>query len=190
MILSPVVLWCLTSAILAAGLATLLVWKRRQERAVNAFSARVWELTREAGSAARIGFEDGPKSLGQLGCAVNNPLENLEQRGARLLDREQLFQRLVETVHDAVLVHRDRILFANSRFLALLNLSAAEVVGRPLTDFVAAEYVELVQNNLRRRLLGEAAATRYEVELVGAQAQVTRVELSSSVIDRNYVETP
>ena len=183
MILSPVVLWCLTSAILAAGLATLLVWKRRQERAVDAFSARVWELTREAGSAARIGFEDGPKSLGQLGSAVNNLLENLEQRGARLLDREQLFQRLVETVHDAVLVHRDRILFANSRFLALLNLSAAEVVGRPLTEFVAAEYVELVQNNLRRRLLGEAAATRYEVELVGAQAQVTRVELSSSVID-------
>ena len=183
MILSPVVLWCLTSAILAAGLATLLVWKRRQERAVDAFSARVWELTREAGSAARIGFEDGPKSLGQLGSAVNNLLENLEQRGARLLDREQLFQRLVETVHDAVLVHRDRILFANSRFLALLNLSAAEVVGRPLTEFVAAEYVELVQNNLRRRLQGEAAATRYEVELVGAQAQVTRVELSSSVID-------
>ena len=183
MILSSVVLWCLTSAILAAGLATLFVWKRRQERAVDAFSARVWELTREAGSAARIGFEDGPKSLGQLGSAVNNLLENLEQRGARLLDREQLFQRLVETVHDAVLVHRDRILFANSRFLALLNLSAAEVVGRPLTDFVAAEYVELVQNNLRRRLQGEAAATRYEVELVGAQAQVTRVELSSSVID-------
>jgi diguanylate cyclase (GGDEF)-like protein/PAS domain S-box-containing protein len=183
LILSSVVLWCLTSAILAAGLATLFVWKRRQERAVTAFSARVWELTREAGSAARIGFEDGPKSLGQLGSAVNNLLENLEQRGARLLDRELLFQHLVETVHDAVLVHRDHILFANSRFLALLNLSAAEVVGRPLTDFVAAEYVELVQNNLRRRLHGEAAAARYEVELVGAQAQVTRVELSSSVID-------
>ena len=63
-----------------------------------------------------------------------------------------MFQRLVETVHDAVLVHRERILFANSRFLALLELSAAEVIGRPLADFVAPEYVELVQNNLRRRL--------------------------------------
>ena len=85
-----------------------------------------------AGSAARIGFEGKPEALGQLGSAVNKLLENLEQRGARLLDREQLFQRLVETVHDAVLVHRERILFANSRFLALLNLSAAEVVGRAL----------------------------------------------------------
>ena len=114
---------------------------------------------------------------------VNTLRENLEQRGARLQDRELLFQRMVETVHDAVLVHRERILFANSRFLALLNLSATEVVGRPLSDFVAPEYVELVSNNLRRRLLGEPAAARYEVELIGAQAQVTRVELSSTVID-------
>jgi diguanylate cyclase (GGDEF)-like protein/PAS domain S-box-containing protein len=183
LILSSVVLWLSTLVVLAVGLGLLLAWKRRQERAVNEFSARVWELTRDTDSAARIGVEDGPKSLGRLGSAVNTLLENLEQRGARLLDREQLFQRLVETVHDAVLVHRERILFANSRFLALLNLSAADVVGRPLSDFVAPEYVELVQNNLRRRLQGEAAAARYEVELVGAQAQVTRVELSSTVID-------
>ena len=183
MILSSIILWFLTSAVLAVGIAMLFAWKRRQERAVDAFSARIWELARETSSAARIGPGEGPKELGKLGSAVNQLLENLEQRGARLLDREQLFQRLVETVHDAVLVHRERILFANSRFLALLNLSAPEVIGRPLTDFVAPEYVELVQNNLRRRLQGEAAATRYEVELVGAQAQVTRVELSSTVID-------
>jgi diguanylate cyclase (GGDEF)-like protein/PAS domain S-box-containing protein len=181
--LSSIVLWFLTSAALAVGLIVLFVRKRRQDRAVHEFSEQVGQLTREAGAAGRIGLEGGPKGLGQLGTAVNKLLENLEQRGARLLDREQLFQRLVETVHDAVLVHRDRILFANSRFLALLNLSAAEVVGRPLADFVAPEYVELVENNLRRRLLGEPAAARYEVELVGAQGQVTRVELSSTVID-------
>jgi diguanylate cyclase (GGDEF)-like protein/PAS domain S-box-containing protein len=183
LILSPVLMWFSTAAILAVGLAVLMAWKRRQERAVNDFSAQVQQLTREAGSAARIGLEGKPEALGQLGSAVNKLLESLELRGARLLDREQLFQRLVETVHDAVLVHRECILFANSRFLALLNLGAAEVVGRPLTDFVAPEYVELVENNLRRRLLGEAAAERYEVELIGAQAQVTRVELSSTVID-------
>jgi diguanylate cyclase (GGDEF)-like protein/PAS domain S-box-containing protein len=168
---------------LAVGVGLLLVSKRRQERAVKDFSAQVWQLTREAGSAARIGVTGKPGGLSQLGSAVNELLENLEQRGERLKDREQLFQRLVETVHDAVLVHGERILFANSRFLALLNLSAAEVVGRSLSEFVAPEYVDLVQNNLRRRLQGEPAAERYEVELVGAQAQVTRVELSSSVID-------
>jgi diguanylate cyclase (GGDEF)-like protein/PAS domain S-box-containing protein len=183
LILSSIVLWFLTPAVLAVGAIVLIAWKRRQERAVNEFSKQVWQLTREAGPAARLGIEGKNQVLGRLGSAVNSLLESLEQRGARLQDREQLFQRLVETVHDAVLVHRERILFANSRFLALLNLSAPEVVGRPLTDFVGPEYVELVQNNLRRRLQGEAAAERYEVELIGAQAQVTRVELSSAVID-------
>jgi diguanylate cyclase (GGDEF)-like protein/PAS domain S-box-containing protein len=177
------VIWISALAVLMAAAAVLFVRKRRQERAVHEFAQQVWGLTREAGAAGRIGLEGQPDGLSQLGSAVNQLLENLEQQGARLLDREQLFQRLVETVHDAVLVHRDRILFANSRFLALLNLSAAEVVGRPLSEFVAAEYIELVQNNLRRRLQGEAAAARFEVELVGAQAQVTRVELSSTVID-------
>jgi diguanylate cyclase (GGDEF)-like protein/PAS domain S-box-containing protein len=183
LILSSIVLWFLTSAVLAVGLVVLFVRRRRQELAVSEFSEQVWRLTREAGATARIGLDGGPKALGQLGSAVNKLLEDLEQRGARLLDREQLFQRLVETVHDAVLVHRERILFANTRFLALLNLSASEVVGRPLSDFVAPEYADLVENNLRRRLRGEPAASRYEVELVGAQAQVTRVELSSTVID-------
>jgi diguanylate cyclase (GGDEF)-like protein/PAS domain S-box-containing protein len=183
LILSPIALWFLTSSLLAVGLIVLFVRKRRQERAVDEFSEQLRQLTRDAGAPARIGLAGGPKALGQLGSAVNKLLENLEQRGARLLDREQLFQHLVETVHDAVLVHRDRILFANSRFLALLNLSASEVVGRSLRDFVAPEYVDLVENNLRRRLRGEPSASRYEVELVGAQAQVTRVELSSTVID-------
>jgi len=180
---SSIVLWFLTSAALAVGFVVLLVRKRRQERAVDEFSERVRQLTSEAGAMGRIGPEGNPKALGQLGAVVNKLLEDLEQRGARLMDREQLFQRLVETVHDAVLVHRERILFANSRFLALLNLTAPEVVGRSLTEFVAPEYVELVESNLRRRLQGEPAAARYEVELVGAQGQVTRVELSSTVID-------
>jgi PAS domain S-box-containing protein len=183
LILSPVVLWVLTSACLAVGLIVLIARKRRNEIAVNEFSEQVLQLTRDEGLAGRIGLEGKTEALGQLGSAVNKLLDDLEQRGARLKDREQLFQRLVETVHDAVLVHRERILFANSRFLAMLNMSAADVVGRHLTDFVAPEYVELVENNLRRRLLGEAAAERYEVELIGAQAQVTRVELSSTVID-------
>ena len=183
MILSSFVPWFATAALLAVGTALLLTWKRAQDRGVNELSEQVWRLAREAGASGRIGLEGKPQALEQLGSAVNKLLENLEQRGARLQDREQLFQRLVETVHDAVLVHRNQILLANARFLALLGASAAEVIGRPLTDFVAADYVDLVENNLRRRLLGEAAAERYEVDLVGAHGQVTRVELSSTLID-------
>jgi diguanylate cyclase (GGDEF)-like protein/PAS domain S-box-containing protein len=180
---SSLVLWLVTAAILAVGWAVLFAWKKRQERAVNDFSSQIRFLTRDGGTPGRIALEGKPGALGQLGSAVNKLLEDLELRGARLQDREQLFQRLVETVHDAVLVHRQQILFANARFLALLGLKGSDVVGRALTDFVAPEYVELVGNNLQHRLAGDPAAERYEVELMDPQGQVTRVELSSTVID-------
>src|ERR1022692_776189 len=183
LILSPVILWFLTSAILAVGIGVLIVWKQRQERAVSEFSQQISRFTRDAGAAGRVGLEGKSEALTQLSSAVNGLLENLEQRGARLHDREQLFQRLVETVHDAVLVHRKHILFANKQFLALLGASASDVVGKSLTDFVTPEYVELVENNLRRRLAGEPSAERYEVELVGTHGEVSRVELSSTLID-------
>jgi diguanylate cyclase (GGDEF)-like protein/PAS domain S-box-containing protein len=183
LILSSLALWFLAAAILAVGGVVLFAWKRRQERAVNAFSKQIQYLISEGGATGRIALQGEPGALGRLGAAVNKLLEGLELRGAQLQDREQLFQRLVETVHDAVLVHRGAILFANARFLELLGLKGPDVVGRPLSDFVAPEYVELVESNLRRRLAGESAAERYEIELMDRQGQVTRVELSSTLID-------
>ncbi|HEY0746368.1 MAG TPA: EAL domain-containing protein [Steroidobacteraceae bacterium] len=183
MILSSLALWLVTTAILAVGIVMLFAWKRRQERAVNAFSSRIHALLSEGAASGRIELNAEPGALGRLGAAVNKLLEDVQVRGSQLQDREQLFQRLVETVHDAVLVHRDVILFANARFLSLFGLAAAEVVGKPLTEFVAPEYVELVANNLRRRLAGDSAPERYEIELMDRQGQVTRVELSSTVVD-------
>jgi diguanylate cyclase (GGDEF)-like protein/PAS domain S-box-containing protein len=183
LIFSSLALWSVAAVILAVGVAVLFLWKRRQERAVNDFSSQIQYLIDVGGAAGRIAPSAEPGALRKLGAAVNKLLEDLEQRGAQLQDREQLFQRLVETVHDAVLVHREVILFANARFLTLLGMKSAEIVGRPLTEFVAPEYVELVENNLRRRLTGESAAERYEIELMDRQGQVTRVELSSTVID-------
>ncbi len=183
MILSSTLPWLITAAVLAVGLVVLLIRRNRQQRAVKELSNEVWQLAGEDSAPGRIALNGKSRPLSQLSSAVNKLLENLETRGARLQDREQLFQRLVETVHDAVLVHRRQILFANARFLALLGAASGEVVGRSLADFVGPEYVELVENNLRRRLTGEPAAERYEVELLGAKGQVTRVELSSTVID-------
>jgi diguanylate cyclase (GGDEF)-like protein/PAS domain S-box-containing protein len=176
-------MWLITAAVPAVVLVLSYVWKKRQERAVNELSKEVWRLSSKSDGAGRIAIEDRPGALAHLGSAVNNLLENIDQRGARLQDRARLFQTLVETVHDAVLIHRKNILFANSRFLALLGASSADVVGKSLADFAGTDYVELVRNNLQRRLAGEAAAERYEVELVGPKGQLTRVELSSAVID-------
>jgi diguanylate cyclase (GGDEF)-like protein/PAS domain S-box-containing protein len=181
--LSPLALWFLTVSLAAVGLGLVLRWKRRQERAVAAFSEQLQALGTADLPSGRIGIEDESAPLAQLGKAINGLLEDLDRRGTRLKDREGLFQRLVETVHDAVLVHRENIVFANARFLDMLGMTSAEVIGKPLSQFAAPEYVELVDQNLRRRLAGEAAAERYEIELVGKHGEVTRVEISSTIIE-------
>jgi diguanylate cyclase (GGDEF)-like protein/PAS domain S-box-containing protein len=181
--LSSLALWFLTLSLAAVGAGVLLRWKRRQERAVAAFSRQLKDLGDADLPAGRIGIEDQSAPLAQLGRAINELLDDLDRRGTRLKDREGLFQRLVETVHDAVLVHRENIVFANARFLDMLGMSAAEVVGKPLAQFAAPEYVELVATNLQRRLAGESSAERYEIELVGKHGEVTRVEISSTVIE-------
>ena len=181
--LSSLALWFLTLSLAAVGAGVLLRRKRRQERAVAAFSQQLKDLGDADLPAGRIGIEDQSAPLAQLGRAINELLDDLDRRGTRLKDREGLFQRLVETVHDAVLVHRENIVFANARFLDMLGMSAAEVVGKPLAQFAAPEYVELVATNLQRRLAGESSAERYEIELVGKHGEVTRVEISSTVIE-------
>jgi len=54
-----------------------------------------------------------------------------------------------------------------------------ELLGRRLADLVPPEYTELVADNVRRRLLGESTAERYEVDLIGHQGQHSRLELST-----------
>ncbi len=183
MSLSSSWLWLASTALLAVWLGVLHARRRRETRAIEAISQRIRLMTQDAEPSARVPVEGQGARVEELGGAVNQLLENLQHRGARSHDREQLFQRLVESLHEAVVMTRERILFANSRFLDLLGTTREQVIGHPLASFVAPEYVDLVEQNLSRRLAGQPAAERYEVELIGAQGQVTRVELSSALID-------
>ena len=82
-----------------------------------------------------------------------------------------------------MLVHRDVILHANKQFASFVGVDRVELIGRQLGDLVPPEYSELVSENMRRRLAGEPAAERYEIEMVGLQGQISRLEITSTVID-------
>ncbi len=57
------------------------------------------------------------------------------------------------------------------------------MVGRKLAELVPPEYADLVSENIRRRLAGEAAAERYEIEMAGVQGLISRLEITSTLID-------
>ncbi len=95
---------------------------------------------------------------------------------------EAPFLELAEAVHEAVLIHGERILLVNARFAALLGKRSEDIIGHHLAELVAPDYSELVADNVRRRLAGEPAAERYEVEFADDHGQVTRLELGGTLV--------
>ena len=178
-------IWLLSLAlgVLAAGAGVLFVQRRRLLRALDTLGEQLTHIVGQNRLEDRVTVPNGQAGVTTASDAVNKLLSKLDARGQKLQERELVFQRLVESVHEAVVLHRDTILFANARFAALTGLAPRELIGRKLHELVPGDYAELVRENIRRRLAGEAAAERYEIELVGAQGQVSRLEIAAVVVD-------
>jgi diguanylate cyclase (GGDEF)-like protein/PAS domain S-box-containing protein len=182
MIMPTILFWSVLSGLLIACSFFFYFRKNRQDSAVEKMTREILQISGERGAALPLAAEGQSQSLIKLSAAVNTLLESLRRRGGNESDRDQLFQRLVESVHEGVLVQSETILFANARFLDMLGASAQDIVGKRLSDFVVADYAELLERNSHRRLAGEPSADRYEIELAGPKGQITRVELSSILI--------
>jgi diguanylate cyclase (GGDEF)-like protein/PAS domain S-box-containing protein len=178
-------IWLLSLAlgVIAAGAVALFLERRRLLRALESVSEQLTHIVGENRIEERLTVASRQPGIATTADAINKLLSRLDSRGQKLQERELLFQRLVESVHEAVVLHRDTILFANARFAALTGMAVRELIGRRLNELVPSDYAELVRENIRRRLAGENAAERYEIELVGAQGQVSRLELAGVLVD-------
>ncbi len=176
----PQALWALSAALLFSVLVLFAGWRgnRRRRAAVENVVDAIDSTP--VGELPAFPVDEEPTLVAMTG-AVNRLCERqLESRSA---DTGELFRRLVEGVHDVVVLHTDTIVQANARFAALVGETPAALVGRSLVEFVAHDYTELVADNLHRRLKGEPAAERYEVEFIDRQGQTTRLELSGARVE-------
>jgi len=181
--MSIVGLLCLLLALIATLFIVLYALQRREYRAVEQLSREVQRIAIGGSLNGRVEFRNDGSEMSALATAVNHLLT----RSAASTERERvspvLFSELADRIHEAVLIHRDVILHANRQFATLMGVERSELIGRRLADLVPPEYSELVSENIRARLAGEPAAERYEIEMVGMQGQLARLEVSSAVID-------
>jgi diguanylate cyclase (GGDEF)-like protein/PAS domain S-box-containing protein len=184
--MSIVGLLCLLFALVASLLLVLYWLQRREIRGVEQLSQQVQRIAIGGRLDGRVELRSDQPEISALTTAVNHLLTRVaatsaEGDGARSMPK--LFADLGDRIHEAVLVHRDVILYANRQFATFVGVDRVELVGRKLGDLVPPEYSELVNENIRRRLAGEPAAERYEIEMVGLQGQVSRLEISSAPVD-------
>jgi diguanylate cyclase (GGDEF)-like protein/PAS domain S-box-containing protein len=182
--MSIVGLLCLLFALIAALVLVLYALQRRDLRSLWDLSQQLQRIAIGGRLSDRLEVASDKPEVAALVTAVNHLLT----RAAPGAEREaaqspKLFAELGDRIHEAVLVHREVILYANRQFASLVGVDRIELIGRRLADLVPPEYSELVGENIRRRLAGEAAAERYEIDMVGLQGQVSRLEIASTPVD-------
>src|SRR5438874_496360 len=177
-------LLCLLLALVAALILVLYGLQRRELHSIGQLSQQLLRVAAGGPIPERLDRGSDKAEIAGLVTAVNHLLRRA--RGGAERDAAQaprLFTDLGDRIHEAVLLHREVILYANRQFASLIGVDRVELIGRRLADLVPPEYSELVGENIRRRLAGEPAAERYEIEMVGLQGQVSRLEISSAPVD-------
>jgi diguanylate cyclase (GGDEF)-like protein/PAS domain S-box-containing protein len=182
------VLLCVLVGFCALVLLVLLLIQRRQLGGLEELSRQLQGIAIGGSLRSRVELHTDHPQLGAIATAINHLLE----RAAPLVEpplpppppaASAPLAMLGDRIHDAVLIHRDKIVYANPQFAHLIGLEASELVGRRLEDLVPPEYAELVGDNIRRRLSGAPAAERYEIDLIGLQGQTARLEVSNWPIE-------
>ena len=183
--MSIVGLLCLLFALVATLLFVLYWLQRRELASVGDLSQQLQRIAIGGRLDGRLDLPTDRAEVSALVTAVNHLLARATSLGERDSARAspKMFADLGDRIHEAVLVHRDVILYANRQFASFVGVDRIELVGRRLGDLVPPEYAELVNENIRRRLAGEEAAARYEIEMIGLQGQVSRLEITSGLVD-------
>jgi diguanylate cyclase (GGDEF)-like protein/PAS domain S-box-containing protein len=177
---------CVLLALVATLLFVLFIFQRRDLRAISELSLTVQRAISGERLPQRVEIENESETqhdVQALGVSINQLLLRASRTGAQTKSGPKLFTELGERIHEAVLVHRDVILYANSQFASFVGVDRVDLIDRRLSDLVAPEYADLVGENLRRRLAGAHGAERFEVEMVGLQGQVSLLELTTALID-------
>ncbi len=164
----------------AAMLAVALLQRARELSRLRELGERVQAVADSGDLAERLTPHAGEGSAGEIAEGIDRLMQRLQVESTAREERETLYRRLLESMHDAMLLERDGILLANARFAALCGVAnPGRLGGRRLADLVHADYAELVTEYLRRHAAGEPAPARLEVELQpDPEGRVHRLELS------------
>ena len=186
--MSIVGLLCLLFALIAALALILYALQRRDLRSLRELSRQLQRIAANGRLPGRVHVASDQPEVAALVNVVNHLLTRAapaaENSTETLASQAPgLFADLGNRIHEAVLVHREVIMYANRQFAGFVGVDRVELIGRRLADLVPPEYAELVSENIRKRLAGETAAERYEIDMIGLQGQMSRLEITSSVVE-------
>jgi diguanylate cyclase (GGDEF)-like protein/PAS domain S-box-containing protein len=172
-----------TMALVATG-ASLYLWKARRKilARVSRLNEETLEASRDASVGHRLTIPNDPETA-QLAHTVNRLFDALGERDEKILGRDRLFQDFARTLPEIVIIHDEKILLANESAASLVGLEPTQLVGREIADLVKPAYRALFRKTVAKRLAGENAPRRIEMQLINGNQAGLWVEAQSSNID-------
>ncbi len=101
-----------------------------------------------------------------------------------LAQSEEKYRTLIDSIQDGVFLVVDGLVsFVNRAFKKMIGYDSDEIQGRPFTDFIAPEDLELVKGNYKLRQEGQAAPASYEWRMLHKNGSRVFVNMSARVIN-------
>jgi diguanylate cyclase (GGDEF)-like protein/PAS domain S-box-containing protein len=174
----------LAAVLLAALVALFLIWRDRRQISgeVERLSSELIDVSADASVGRRLSSR-GEGNISDLARTINQLFDAIGERDEEIQGRDQLFADFSRTLPEVVLVHDERILLANDSAASLIGLDAGQLVGRDAADLVKPAYRALFRNTMEKRLAGESAPDRLEIQLINGDESGLWVEAQSAVIE-------
>ena len=162
---------CVLLALVATLLFVLFMFQRRDLRAVTQLSLSVQRALSGERLPQRIEIDQEQLDLQALGVAINQLLMRAARTAGREKSGPRLFTELGERIHEAVLVHRDVILYANSQFASFVGVDRV------------VRYVLVVRTRVQERR-SASIVIAYEVSLEGTGETAATGTTRLACVDR------
>jgi PAS domain S-box-containing protein len=181
---STVTIIILATLVLVATGVSLYLWssRRKMRTRVSRLHEETLEASRDASVGHRLTVPDDPETA-QLAHTVNRLFDALGERDERIRGRDRLFRDFARTLPEIVIIHDDKILLANESAASLVGLAPEQLTGREIADLVKPAYRALFRKTITKRLAGENAPRRIEMQLINGDQNGLWVEAQSSTID-------
>jgi PAS domain S-box-containing protein len=168
--LTQIIIW-LTALLLLLGMIAIYGWSalRRYRQRIARFRDELVEVAASSAVDRRVeGFADEPE-LNALSKSVNQLFDTLYAKDEQARKREELFKDLANTLPEVVLVHNDKILFANLEAGKLLGVPPERLIGRDIMDLIRPAYRSRAREIIEQQLAGDKAGVRYELQLIDGE---------------------
>ena len=121
---------------------------------------KLWGVLTVLSRSPREFLKEEVEFLKAVAVAISEYLER-EHLAEELRRERQIFRLIAENAPVIIFIYRERIIYANPYAVELFGFSPDEIRTINIWDLVHPEFREMIKENVRRRLRGEAEPTDY-----------------------------